>query len=324
MRTARPVPPDLASRAFTRQQAAAAGITSRMLQHPRFVQVHPSVYRLAGVELDERGRIDAARLALPPDARLSHATRLRVLGVSRGPFLPLHFTVARDLHLAIPSIMLHRTLVMPPGDEGMVCVEAAYVGHGATARLIDQVAIGDWLIHRGHLTIASLRAFAQAAPWRPGAAEVDALVTLLDGRSRSLPESDVRMLLWASGLPTPQVNVDVHDDGGTFLGCADLLLRRWKVLVEHEGGQHFADADQIASDVDRYARFRRDGWAYVQVTKRHLTSPRTVVRVIHRTLVAQGYRGAAPDFGRRWDALFRVPRVRRRPWEVDMQRSRAS
>lgn len=319
MRPPRPVPAHLAHRAFSRSEAIEAGITPRMLQHARFVEVHPSVYRLDTVELDERGRVEAARLCLPPDARVSHATRLRMLGAVRGDLLPLHFTIGRDLHLAVDDIALHRTVVMPPGDDTAVSVEAAFVGYVATARLIDQVAVGDWLLHRGHTSSEALAAFATREPWRPGAREVLDLLPLLDQRSRSMPESEVRVCLEVAGLPRPEANVDVRDEAGTFLACGDLVYVLWRFLLEYEGGQHFTDPDQIASDVDRYARLRRHDWAYLQLTKRHLSLPRSMVGRVHRELVARGYDGPPPVFGARWDELFRRPRRRSRPRTVDLQ-----
>ncbi|WP_157432735.1 hypothetical protein [Aeromicrobium sp. Root472D3] len=321
MRPPRPVPPHLAWRAFSRSEAVDAGITPRMLQHPRFVQVHPSVYRLGAVDLDERGRIAAARLALPPDARISHATRLRMLGVERGPLLPLHFTVPRDLHLDLPGIVLHRTVVMPPHDDDAVSVEAAFIGYVASARLVDRVVVGDWLLHRGFTSVGRLLALADAQSWRPGVAELREVVPLLDSRSRSIPESEVRVCLQAAGLPRPEVNVDVHDDAGSFVACGDLLYRLWRLLIEYEGGQHFTDADQIASDVDRYARVRREGWSYVQVTKKHLRAPKAMVGRVHRELVSAGYDGPSPVFGSMWDELFRQPKPRPRRRKVDPQPS---
>lgn len=309
MRPPRPVPAHLATRAFNRSEALAAGITPRMLQHPRFVDVYPSVYRLAEVELDERGLIDAAGRALPAEARVSHGTRLRLLGVERGPLEPIHFTIARELHLKIPGIMLHRTIAMPPHDSETVSVEAAYLGLAATARQIDLIVVGDWLLHRRHMTKESVLALAQAQPWRPGSAEVVAVVPRLDGRARSMPESETRAFLAVAGLPTPEVNLDVFDDDGVFLGCGDLVYLLWRLFIEYEGGQHWTDADQIASDVDRYGRLRRGDWDYVQVTKKHLAAPKQMVRTIHRALVARGYDGPTPEFGAAWDALFRAPRT---------------
>ncbi len=311
MRPCRPVPAHLADRAFSRKEALAAGITPRMLQHPRFVEVHPSVYRLAGVELDDAGRIRAAHLALPQDAVVSHGTRLWLLGAERGALVPFHFTVARDLHLSIDGITLHRTVAMPANDGTVVTVEAAFIGLASYARLIDLVAVGDWLLHRRLMTRSTLAQLANKQPWRPGATQAMSVLPVLDGRSRSMPESETRLCLILAGLPIPAVNADVHDDDGRFLGCGDLVYFLWKLLIEYEGGQHFTDAVQIASDVDRYAGIRGDDWDYVQVTKKHLRRPKAMVQRVHRALVARGYDGPAPDFGDRWRSLFRpVPAVR--------------
>ena len=171
MRTPRPIPDALMGRAFTRAEAGEHGVTPRMLQHSRFTEVFPSVYRAAATTLDGLGLIDAGRRCLPDDARVSHLTRTRLVGLEYGPLLPLHFTVGRDLHLAIDDIFLHRTVTMPIHDEVGVSIEAAFVGAACSLRLIDLIKVGDWLVHRGHLDLTRLAIFAAAEPWRPGAAQ---------------------------------------------------------------------------------------------------------------------------------------------------------
>lgn len=304
MRTPSPVPAHLRNRAFDRSEALEAGITPRMLQHPRFELVLPSVYRLRGVELTPRQWIAAAHRALPADARLSHTTVLWELGLELGHFKPMHFTVARDLHLAIGDVFLHRTEVMPPSDDRRVSVESAYVGSAVSMRLIDVIAAGDWLLHREYMTKASLAAFIERDSWRPGTAVVRDALRWMDGRSRSLKESETRCILVFAGLPEPELNLDVFDQNGVFLGCGDLVYQRWKVLIEYEGRQHADDPAQFASDIDRYARWRADGWEYVQVVQARLHAPIALVRQVHRVLVERGYDGAAPVFGARWHRLL--------------------
>ena len=170
MRTPRPVPAHLRSRAFAREEALEAGITPRMLQHKRFEAIFPSVYRLRGAVLTPRQWIAAARLALPADSRLSHGTALWELGLELGELKPLHFTVARDLHLTIDDIFLHRTEVMPWSGDQRVSVEAAFVGAAMSMRLIDVIAADDWLLNRDYMTKAALAQFIERDPWRPGTA----------------------------------------------------------------------------------------------------------------------------------------------------------
>ncbi len=308
MRPPAPLPSELAGRPFSREQAIDAGLTSRMLQHRRFERLYSGVYVESGTTLDPAGRIMAASLALPPEAKVSHQTRLKLLGLDVGePMAPMRFTIDRDHHLDIDGVTLHRTKAMPPVDGVGVTASSAFIGVASLMKPIDTVAIGDWLLHRGHLDPAVVAAIAHRDDWRAGAEQAVAALRHLDGRSRSLPESEVRCLLWAAGLPEPEVNADIADDDGQFLGCGDLVLRAWRLVVEYEGRQHAFDVQQFGRDIDRYAGFRRAGWAYVQVTAETRARPRQMVGQIYAALVAQGYDGPPPRFGRDWLRLFERP-----------------
>jgi hypothetical protein len=303
MRPPRPVPAEIADRAFSRAEAIELGVSPRMLQHPRFVEVFPCVYRHEDVELNEGGRIHAARLALPADARLSHQTRLRLLGLQIGSLNPMHFTVARDHHLVIDDIMLHRTVKMPPCDDDGVAIAAAFVGAASQATLIQLISIGDWLLHRGLLRASIVRHLALTDPWRPGSTGALAVLDLLDGRSRSLPESECRSICLFSGLPVPEINADIVE-AGEFVGCGDLVYRLWRLVVEYEGRQHAFSTKQFGRDIERYRGFRHHGWAYLQVTQHDVARPKALAIRIHDELSRRGYDGAPPVFGRRWHSLF--------------------
>lgn len=275
-----------------------------MLEHPRFRQVYPRVYCLADLVLAPSEQIAAARRNLPPDARTTHTTRLRELGLEHGPLEPLHFVVARDLHLDVAGIMLHRTAMMPPSGPAGVCAEAVFVALAATERMIDLIVIGDWLLRHEHMSLTSVHDFVRDAPWRAGAGQALVVAPYLDGRSRSSKESETRAVVVFGGLPRPEVNVEVHDGAGTLVGIGDLVYRLWRLVVEYEGRQHALDVQQFARDIDRYAGFRRIGWDYHQVTNERLARPRSLVMGLYDHLLQRGYDGPAPVFGRRWASLF--------------------
>lgn len=267
------------------------------------MQVFPSVYRLETLELTGEQWIDAAQLALPADARLSHTTRLRRLGLEIGDLKPLHFTVARDLHLAIDDIFLHRTVRMPPcGDEG-VAIASAFIGSASMVTLLELVTIGDWLLHRGLLDIGIVSYLVRRDPWRPGSEAAFSVLGELDRRSRSVKESESRMVLSRCGLPVPEINGDVVEQG-EFLGCGDLVFRLWKLVVEYEGRQHAFSSKQFHVDIERYARFRRHDWAYLQATAEQLANPKVFALRVYDELVRRGYTGPSPVFGPEWLALF--------------------
>lgn len=268
-----------------------------------------------------RAWVHAGRLTLPADAHASHQTRLIDLGVEVGPLFPLHFTVPRDLHLAAnpAALFLHRTVALPPTDEDGVSVAAALMGAASLLWLIDVVKLADWLLHRGHVRMQELRRLTETDLWRPGAEELRDALALVDPRSASLPESEVRCLLVGAGLPKPEANADIHDDG-RFLARGDLVYRWLKLLIEYEGRQHAFDVAQFERDIHRYGGLRGDAWVYFHVVASMLEAPAATVLAIHQLMVRQGYTGPAPTFvGRRWQSLFDVPTrwrhdPRRRDW----------
>jgi hypothetical protein len=272
-----------------------------MLEGHRFARVTPGVWRNREHILTEGESLLAATWSLPSNARLTHITRLQQLGLGIGPPRPFHFVIQGELHLAWEGIFLHRTKLMPPCDDVAVTAAAAFVAFCADARLIDAIKVGDWLLYRGYMGLAELRELALGQLWRAGAAEAVFVLEHLDAASRSLPESELRTLLVHAGLPKPEVNVPVVEDGSVI---GDLVYRRWGVVVEYEGSQHQLDRAQYLRDIDRYARVREADHAYVQVTRERLGTPRTLVGEVFRALSRQGYDGPPPRFDERWPMLF--------------------
>lgn len=297
------VPRELRSRPFTRAEASALGVTKSMLQGKRFVRVHPGVWRHADHDMSQADRIEAARLALPALARTTGLTRLQQLGLDFGPRLPVRYVLPGDHHLVLEGIFLHRTKLMPPTDEVGVTPTAAFAACCAHLRVIDAIQIGDWLLHRGHMTESSLVDLIVAEPWRRGVKEAAWVLQHLDRDSRSLKESETRAVISFAGLPTPTCNAPVPvSETVTF--HIDLWFEKWRCALEYEGSHHQADRAQYVADIDRYVAMRRARIDYRQVTKEALGSPRNLVRMVHRLLVDNGYDGSAPDFGHRWEQLF--------------------
>jgi hypothetical protein len=303
----RAIPEELLTAPFTRRQALDLGVSKTMLAGARFVQVHPRVWRHRDHQMTWNDEVVAAQLALPGHARLTHITRIRLLGLDFGPCRPLHFVVEGELHLSLDGIFLHRTKKLAPCDDRAVSPAAAYLAYCSTARLIDAIVVGDWLLRHHHATPREIVALALAAPWRDGADEALLALGSLDGRSRSVKESETRALLVASGLPVPEVNhpVDVGADTTAF---GDLVYVEQGLVVEFQGGHHQEDRNQYVADIERFALFREHGVPYLEVTRESLQRPKTLVGTVFRRLVDLGYQGPVPTFGERWAALFRPVR----------------
>lgn len=307
MRTPRPLPEALAGRAFSTREAREAGVSARMLEHDRFIQVFPRVYAERGTQFDELTWIDAAAKSMPTDAKLSHASRIRLEGVSVGRPRLVHFTVARDLHRDVPNIFLHRTDRMPPADRLGVTVESAFLGVIAHESLAEAVKAGDWLLRTGRLRLTHFKHLLLRDPWRAGVGAAPRVLELLDSGSESPQESLTRLTIAASGLPVPECNIDICAEAG-FVARGDLVYREFKIIIEYEGRQHAFDVEQFNRDIHRYAALEAAGWLVVRVTKEMLDHPHTLVATIHRALCSRGYRGPRPAPTSLWHALHRPAR----------------
>jgi hypothetical protein len=304
VRAMRDIPAALMCGPFSRATATQLGVSKSMFAGQRFVRLHPRVWRHRDHVMTWSDEVAAARLALPEAARPTHLTRIQMLGLDQGPRRPLHFVMQSDLHLALHGIFLHRTVELAPCDEYGVVPAAAYLACCVDARVIDAMAVGDWLIHQGHMTVDELVDLALSAPWRDGADEALWVADLLDGRSRSIKESELRAVLVASGLPTPQPNHPVAL-GGDAVAIGDLVFRPWGLVVEYEGSHHQVDRRQYNADIERFALFRDHDVPYLQVTNESLARPQTLVGTVYRRLLRLGYVGPAPQFGEAWTTLFR-------------------
>lgn len=306
------IPDELRHRPFHVREARALGVSERRLRGKSWTSVFPRVWVHVDHVMTDVDWIAAARLAMPERAQLSHLTRLQHLGLDIGGIRPFHFVVSGDLHIDLADIFLHRTAVLPPLDDVGVTPAAAFVQFCATARMIDAIRAGDWLLRNRHMTQVEVGELAARDPWRPGARQVRRVLPLLHGGAASLKESETRAVLVFAGLPVPEVNRDVRDAAGAFLGRGDLVYLLWKLLIEYEGRQHLRDIAQWNVDIDRYQGFRDDGWRYVQVTNEKLDRPMALVSEVYRQLRRCGYAGPAPVFGQRWSSLF-VPISASRP-----------
>lgn len=281
-----------------------AGISARVLEGAQFVRLHDAVYRHRDHEMTWADSLAAARLAVPETARTTGITRLQELGLDHGPRWPLHFVVATDHHLQIPGAFLHRTVLMPPADELGVSVEAAFVAYCAETRVIDAIKVGSYLLHIGWLDETALANLVSEQPWRRGCVETRWVSEHLDGRCRSIPEAELLALIRFSGLPEPDVNPELRTDDGAVV-IPDLWYAELRQAIEYDGSHHQEVRAQYTADIDRYLIFRRMRVGYLQMTKERMRRPRLAVDAIHRAMVEAGYDGPPPDFGDRWDTLFR-------------------
>ena len=259
---------------------------------------------------DEWVRHCAALLvALPENSCFSHFTAARIWSVPlprASPREPVHVSAAspsrpprragvvgHELSDPIAQTAVRRALpVIDPAT--MFCQLASMLS------LADLVAVGDALVLQP-VVVDPL----DPRPWVPltqltvrveqfrgrGKRHAARAVELIRPGAESRPETLLRLAILDAGLPEPEVNIDVHDALGRFIGRGDLVYRRWRVIVEYDGEQHRTDTAQFDRDIRRLESFAGNDWQVVRLVGRSFFLDRdTAMRRIAQALRRGGWR----------------------------------
>lgn len=295
-----PIPQELYGRPFTTAEAAAYGVTPKMLAGRRFVEVFSGVHRTADTVDCFDLRVRAAVLVLPPDAAVSHVTSLRWRDYDAVPAWPLHFSTNQRLHVERPGIVVHRRQGRLSSN---LVREIAILGPDRTfvdaATQLDGrqlLRAGDWLVSSGHTDVLDLRAYAVMSHL-DGVEHARRIAPFVRDRVESVRESDVRWVVLTYGLPAPEPNRNLVNAAGEFLARGDLAYLSFKVLVEFDGWQHERDPVQRQRDHLRRERLEAEGWRVIIVTAADFKDERAIAWRIYKALAQRGYRGPRPRFG---------------------------
>lgn len=141
---------------------------------------------------------------------------------------------------------IHRTLrdlcaTMPP-VEALVAIDMA-----VRLRLTDS---------------SSLSAYANSNSGQHGVPRLRRLAELA-APAESPMETRLRWLLLEGGLPRPEVQVDLHDREGRFVGRADLYYPSAHLVLEYDGGNH---RDRLVTDDRRQNMLISAGFQVLRFT----------------------------------------------------------
>ena len=139
--------------------------------------------------------------------------------------------------------------------------------------LEDLVAVGDaavrepmWETDAAALASVADLDRALGAGRRLGVDRLRAARPLVRTRSRSRPETHLRLAFVEAGLLEPECNWPVLD-GDRLLALLDLAYPGAGVCFEYEGEHHLRDPEQWARDIRRHEMLVERGWRIVRVTK---------------------------------------------------------
>jgi hypothetical protein len=284
---------------FSTRDARAAGVgegrlRGAQLESPlhgtRSVRAEPLADPFAERARQLRLRCRAFAAVAVGDFAFSHQTAAALLGIA----LPWSLGDPRSVHVAVTTgqprragVVTHRvTAVERITVESLPVVAPiqAWLQLADLLTLDDLIVAGDCLVRakRPLCSMADLHAVVAGITGVRGIRR--ARLALVDIRSgaASPPETSLRLVIVRAGLPEPVIGYTVHFEG-YWVGTPDLAFVREKVALEYQGAGHREEA-QYEEDIDRIERFREAGWTVIQVTKRQLRNPGTVVARVRAAL----------------------------------------
>jgi hypothetical protein len=254
-------------RAIWRHVRAARAVYHRL--GGRAVVSHQSALLLHGIEVSDLdlNRVHVTRLAghgRSGDAVCQHAARPPV----------------------VDPVVVDR-VQMTPGPRSVV--EAIRSTSYSVA-----VSVVDAALRQGIATADQLSDALQLFSHRTGIRTAAKAVTFGDGRSESVGESRLRVLLADLGLPAPVLQAEIRDHAGCLVARVDFLLARWGVIVEFDGALKYAGsgADALIAEKAREDRLRDLGYEVVRATWADLGHPVDLVARIHRAIGRSHHRRA--------------------------------
>jgi hypothetical protein len=281
-----------AQRPFTRQQAADAGVSPRVLR--RLVaegalrRLFQSVYVDTAADDTPEQRAQALGLALPHDAVAVDHTAAWLLGVDT--FSPLE-------HLAPPPLSIYRIAGSARirregcagGERQLLPTDLMQTGNvlhttglrtaldlGRLLRRDRALAAMDALARKCSINQADLASQLPRFRGFRGVVQLRWAVPLVDAKAESPGESRLRLAWVDAGLPRPVLQHYVPL-GGSF-AFLDVSAPEYRFAAEYDGRDWHSAPEQIQRDEIRRDRLAGQGW-HVAVFRREDFQPNPEVAV---------------------------------------------
>jgi Protein of unknown function (DUF559) len=296
--------PDL--RIVSREDALAAGWTPKQLRGPRVGHPYRDTYLLDDplLTIDDRCRV--ALSVLPPTAVVSYRTAAQLWRLPLPTYrLPIGL---EDLHITVPAPQVVPAVRgirshghdLPAGHLGVVrripvtSVPRTLLDLAGTMRPDHLVIVIDAALAGRLTTLGDIDDIAGWAGRRRGVRRLREAAGLAHAGSRSPKETELRVVLVRAGLPWPEPNADVHDEGGGWIATADLLYRTHRIVLEYDGRDHGREERRLA-DLRRRNLLERAGFFVLAYSAGDLVRPWSIEADVRHAFAVQSGRLGLPD-----------------------------
>ena len=263
------VPTTLKAGPFTLAAARHAGVTRGRLRGSAYRPLGAGVYRWVGLKESPLLTLAAIVMRLPTGAAFSGLTAAWLHGLDVQPRDPVEVTIPKTHDFGRRSGTLTRRAALSPAEivrrRSLPTTSPlrTVVDLGGRNPVTEAVVGADLVLHAGLVTIAELESHVARHPGARGIARLRRVISFAEPKAESAMETRLRMLLVLSGLPRPEVQVRVCDDGGRFLGRPDLLYRAGALAIEYDGANH---RDRLVDDNRRQNKLIHAGLRLLRFT----------------------------------------------------------
>jgi hypothetical protein len=303
------IPKEFLATPFRYDAAIRAGLTDNVLRGPQFRRPFPGVRIPCTLPDTLRVRCQAANLILPGEAAFSHETAAELCALpsprptksqrpesSRAePEDEIHPETQQPIHVIVPPDAVVPNVEGMAGHTGLdpadvidvdglrvVTPERTFFHLSERMSVTDLVIFGDAAVRRW-TSREELVGRSAGLSRRRGIVRAREALPLICAGVDSPMETRLRLLLVRAGLPCPEVNRDVFDEGGGWVARPDLSYPVLKIAIEYDGDHHRTDRVQWRRDRARDANLREAGWIVITLTADDVFRypDRTVARVWH-------------------------------------------
>ena len=258
----KPVPKSLNLGPVRRATVLAAGVGPAQLRGPSWKRVARGIYVWTGLSENPLTKLEGLAHRLPRACAFSGLTAARVYGLELGLDQSVEMTAPLGVPLRPTSDWKARQMLRP-GDTMLhlglpvTSPTRTFFDLARTLRPGDSVAALDWALHHRWVRLSGLESYLDERPRWPGICRARRALALADGRSESLMESRLRVILIDGGLPPPDVQVWVGDRR------IDMAYPDVKLGIEYDGEAH---RDRLVDDNRRQNWLVTEGYALLRFT----------------------------------------------------------
>lgn len=282
---------------FLGQEALAAKVIPERTMRTLYQPVYPGVYAPWGIELSAGQRAKAAWLWSRRRGIVAGNSAAAVLGAKWvSPVLDAELVFGN--HKTPPKLVVYDDTLTP--DEAMTIdgirvtspARTAFdIGRRTRSRLAGVQRL-DALANTTGISVDDVEAVMAAHSGARDLNRLRRILPLMDAGAESPQESGTRLALIDAGLPRPETQIVVRDSYGEFVARLDMGYPQFKVGIEYDGSQHWADPKQRQHDIDRQVALAEQGWVIIRVSAEMLRYRRaTLIGRVEDAMYAAGWPG---------------------------------